>query len=539
MVWAMSGLAGADTFTVTNLNDSGPGSLRKSIADAAAGDTIDFGVTGTIILTSGELTITQDLSIEGPGSGDLAISGNDSSSIFVIGRGTVTIADVTILDGRPGGFGVGGGISNYGTLTLANSTVSGNESQLGGGIYNNEGTVTLDNSTISGNAATDGGGIFNDNGTLALTNSTVGGNRVEGGDGGIFNVGTLTISSSTISDNTADTQGGGIYNATQGATLTLTNSTVSGNIARFGGEAGGIFNEGTLTLTITTISGNEANDGGGIFNVGTVTLTNSPVSANTATKSDGILNGGAMTLSSSTIRENTADSQGGGIYNATQGATLTLTNSTVSGNSAAHGGGIFSEGTATLGNSTVSGNTATDGGGGISNTAFGAAISLVNTILAGNTADSGIDCTGDLTSLGHNLVGSTAGCGFSPATGDLVNVNPMLAPLADNGGPNFTQAVLPGGPAFDAGDDEACTDTDQRGVTRPQGVACDIGAYEAIVGVELLVPEDVNRDGEVNTTDLTFILENWSVTGHPRADLSRDGLVDIWDLAMVARYIGK
>ena len=302
------------------------------------------------------------------------------------------------------------------------------------------------------------------------------------------------------------------------------------------GEGGGINNAGTLTLTNSTVRDNTALAGGGIFNQGTLTLTNSTVSGNAAPGGGGIHNLGTLFLNRSTISDNTALA-GGGIFNDVDGE-LTITNSTVGDNTAQAGGGIWNQGTVALGNSTLSGNSA-EGGGGISNATFGVAISLVNTVLAGNTADSGLDCAGDLTSLGHNLVGSTTGCGFNPATGDLVNVDPMLGPLADNGGPNFTHALLPGSPAIDAGDNEPCTHTDQRGIPRPQGAACDIGAYEAVVGVELPVPEDVNRDGEISTTDLMFVLENWGVTGHPRADVSGDEIVDILDLVGVARNFGK
>ena len=163
MVWAMGGSAGADTFTVTNLNDSGPGSLRKSIADAAAGDTITFNVTGTIILTAGQLTINKDLTIEGSGSGDLSISGNNISRVFVITSGNnVTISDVTIQDVYS--FARGGGIFNEGTLTLTSSTINDNSAGIdGGGILNvpaseprpgrllPAGTVTLTNTFIANN----------------------------------------------------------------------------------------------------------------------------------------------------------------------------------------------------------------------------------------------------------------------------------------------------------------------------------------------------------------------------------------------------
>jgi hypothetical protein len=197
-----------------------------------------------------------------------------------------------------------------------------------------------------------------------------------------------------------------------------------------------------------------------------------------------------VTLTHSTISGNSAFlGGGGGIFNGD--GPLTLTNSTVSGNSVGlSGGGIFNrDGTLTLTHSTVSENVAgaADGGGG-GIFSIGGLVTLAHTVVAGNTTESDSDCSGSLTSLGHNLVGEGTGCP-SDGPGDLT-VNPaevfatVLDPLENNGGPTQTQALLPGSPAIDAGA-PVCTDadglpltTDQRGVTRPQGVACDIGAYE-------------------------------------------------------------
>ena len=129
----------------------------------------------------------------------------------------------------------------------------------------------------------------------------------------------------------------------------------------------------------------------------------------------------------------------------------------------------------TISNTTINNNTASSSGGGIHN--LGAA-NLVNTIVSGNTALTGPDCTGALTSLGHNLIGDTTGCGFTGVVGDQTGVDPLLGPLQNNGGPTWTHALNPGSPAIDAGDDTVTPSTDQRGVPRPQGSASDIGAYE-------------------------------------------------------------
>jgi hypothetical protein len=156
------------------------------------------------------------------------------------------------------------------TAELRGMTVTGGRAHDGGGIHNDKNaTLTLTNSTVSGNAAEDdGGGIYN-SGTLTLTNSTVSGNTADDTDpsgGGIYNnSGTATLTNSTVSENTAK-YGGGIFNAH--ATMMLTNSTVSGNRGPF---AAGLYNWGTLTLTHSTVSGNDYHT---IYNTDALTITN-------------------------------------------------------------------------------------------------------------------------------------------------------------------------------------------------------------------------------------------------------------------------
>jgi predicted outer membrane repeat protein len=180
----------------------------------------------------------------------------------------------------------------------------------------------------------------------------------------------------------------------------------------------------------------------------------------------------------STFSGNTAGGGGGGI--GSFGASITITNSTFSGNTALNnsGGGISAD-ILTVTNSTIASNTSNTIGGGISS---GSTTTLKNTIIANNQ---GSDCFGAITSQGYNLA-SDGTCNLTAST-DLPTTEPMLGPLQDNGGPTFTQALLPGSPAIDAGGDCPPPPTDQRGVSRPQGTACDIGAFEVEVEVNLKI----------------------------------------------------
>src|SRR5207244_2529595 len=133
--------------------------LRDAIAKAASGDTITFSVTGKIYLDSGELVITKNLTINGPGAAQLTISGINKSRGFNISSGfTVALSGLKIANGNPGGTQFGGGIYNKGTLTITNSTLSSNSAFIGGGIYNdNTATLTITASTLSDNKS---GGIY-------------------------------------------------------------------------------------------------------------------------------------------------------------------------------------------------------------------------------------------------------------------------------------------------------------------------------------------------------------------------------------------
>lgn len=271
------------------------------------------------------------------------------------------------------------------------------------------------------------------------------------------------ISHITITNgNSGGIAGGGIRIA-EACSVTLANSIISHNV---GGIGGGINNVGSLTMTDVTIDSNFAAEwGGGISNTGNMLIHNSTVSGNTAVIGGGILNAvsifsdghrqaGTTVLENVTLSGNSASDSGGGIAsggtnfnNEVFPTSLVLTNCTIMNNSASIGGGLFY--------------------------VFGTTIAR-NTIIA--TSSSGGNCNSIITSLGHNLESSNT-CGFT-SLGDIINSNPLVGVLADNGGFTQTHALLSGSPAIDAADPANFPSFDQRGVTRPQGAAPDIGAYE-------------------------------------------------------------
>jgi hypothetical protein len=296
------------------------------------------------------------------------------------------------------------------------------------------------------------------------------------GSGGtrVFDVQTeASISQLTITHGHADPTGGGIQ-VESGGSLTLSNSTVSANIATgssTNGSGGGIYNAGTLDASGATITGNTA-----------TTLTANPVLLG----------------------------MGGGIYNA--GSSLTLRNDTIDGNSAGgslplgNGGGLATNAAAspTLTNVTLTRNRTGFGGTG-SNlfTAAGSASPTVhNTIVAQGTG-AAANCSAPAQSTGNNLEDANS-CSFNAAGDRPGTTSPGLGPLADNGGPTDTRALLAGSPAIDAGSNTNCPATDQRGLARPQGPSCDIGAYELAVGSAIIPPSHTTLPSSPSVPGATF-----------------------------------
>jgi hypothetical protein len=393
--------------------------LKLSNGNFGVTDSIQFdaGLSGgTVLLTRGELTITDSVTITGLGdellavdasgndptpnesNGDgsrvmailasgstvhiegLTITGadtpNDGGGIFATGA-ALTIVDCTIT-GNAAALGRGGGLfKNYGyDLTITGSTISGNSARYSGGGIVSYGNVAITSSRISNNSTKydRGGGIAHASGRLTITDSAITGNSA--GVGGSWGGGIsahfgseLNVTRSTISDNSAGI-GGGIY-AIYVSTLNVTDCTISGNSA-LNGSGGGIFHRNNnLRVAGSTISGNSAaNAGGGIWAQANVDITTSTISDNTSSGDSGHGGGvftglGQTTIALSTISRNRANGNGGGI-NVAAGGLLTLSGSTIDGNQAnGNGGGMFAPLVgAEITNCTISGNFATNGSGG-------------------------------------------------------------------------------------------------------------------------------------------------------------------------------
>lgn len=307
------------------------------------------------------------------------------------------------------------------------------------------------------------------------------GNAADGG--GIRNEGTLIASNVVVTGNVASSTGGGIYNA---GTLTMMNGKIAGNQVANGGIAGGgIENTGTLFLSDTVIEYNKgAIYGGGMENFGgQASLVRVIIRKNEASSGAGIENGsgGTLVVEASAIVENAASNQGGGINNS---GALVLRNVTLSGNSLLAGPGTglqnASGGSASLSfvsivSNTIRNTSAADASG---LSAVGSTVALTATVIAYNAARNCYASSGGVfQSLNYN-VSSDAHCSFLTQSQDASNVNPKLASLNFGGG-TYTHLPLQGSPLLDVVDPAVCLSTDQRGVARPQGAKCDIGAHEA------------------------------------------------------------
>jgi hypothetical protein len=455
------------TIPVTScLDDADPGTLRNVLAGASEGDTVDLSklTCSTITLTQGAIDTSAlsehqlyDVTLQGPGRDALTIEAAGQSQVLVVGgfssdKGTFTASDLTIANGTYDG-------------SLA-ACIEG----FGGAVALNRVSVT--NCHASGGYPVVFGGAV-DVTTLLMTDSSI----------------TNSSSSGTGAANTA--VGAGAYASD---VAVLVNSVVSGNVlsapmaATDGGYhtlGGGLYVRGDLTLTDSTISGNSIE--------ATADGQNAP--------GGGVYVRGIATISGSTIDGNIADGDGGGLFKAifsvygepgppNPPTTLTITNSTISGNSAARGGGIATSRPLYLANSTVAFNTGVIGGGGVMFLLAGiedsggtldtqSAIIAVNSVgdAPAFAADLGADAALSVTGADNLIIDADAAIALPTGT---IAADPLLLPLADNGGPTRTHALVPASPAVDAGNNAAALEFDQRGAGFPRvsGARADIGAVE-------------------------------------------------------------
>jgi CSLREA domain-containing protein len=513
----LAGRAAAATIAVTTTADEldadGNCSLREAIraanldvavdacpAGAGADEVVVPAGTYTLAIAgiaedgglTGDLDVTADLTITGAGAGTTIIDGGGLDRVFHVdprGDGiAVTIRGVTIQNGR--GVGV--------SFTRAD----------GAGV-------------LLGSTQTIYGGLI-PSGSLTIADSVIRGNSTPGQGGGVANrVGTLTVVDTTIRDNTAST-GGGIFNE-QSSTTHLIRSAVRDN----------------------TVAGQFSNGGGGICSFGDeLTLVDSTVSGNVVRSEIGTNGGGIAVIAGD----------------------LHLRNATVSGNrtepprGGSAGGGIYfqSTGASTISSSTITDNAATGtagagvGGGGIARyPGIRGSVVLSNTIVAGNRAivggapAAGPDCASDagrMQSAGYNLIGNGVDCNFAQTATDRVGttaspIDPQLGPLADNGGPTQTHALLADSPAIDAANPaapgsggDACPATDQRGIQRLQdgngdGIPrCDIGAFELAEPTAALSVAGIRPAHAGNAGTVTALVYGSGFATGAAVELRRDGL---------------
>lgn len=367
-----------------------------------------------------------------------------------------------------------GGLSGQTPLvTIERSTVSGTDAF---GLIESSAQLTIQGLTLSnGDSGMYSGGAVLASDALSMNNCVVSNNSSGNAGGGISASGQTDIEHSVITGNTAGTAGGGIAsNASTNIyySVVSNNSTLGATASSNGG--GGIFSVTALRLRNTIVVGNtSASAGGGVYSPGIVNAIDSTISGNTASNGSG---GGVFTSASgvgiggTTVTGNHAEGNGGGI----NGGAVDLTNSTITGNTATGIGGGVAADVLTSSYSTVATNTASGAGGGVN---FATGADSQATIFFGNTPDDLATASSTAMTGQFNLVGvTTAG-----TPGDTISCDPLLAALADNGGPTQTMALQTGSCAIDAASSTPAETIDQRGYSRPAVVAtnADIGAYEA------------------------------------------------------------
>ena len=444
----------AETIKVKNQKDSGKGSLRKALADAEDGDRVKVPA-GLYKLKTGALVIDTDIEVIGAGSKNTVLDGQKDSNVVSVGM-------------------------TAGPVELAKLAITGGKSPQAAGILN-LGDLTLNRVLVTKNLATIGGGGIATGGTLRVVRTEITRNKVKNTTGRSFGAGismdsgtgTLTIERSSITKNKSistvdDAFAGGIYfGAGEDATdLVIDRSSIAGNVATGAGRGygGAIFFQNSvsggavvnLQIIRSTISGNRALGDGDLGLGGGVYFA--PVATGASSSS-------SFVLENSTVANNLAEAEagdgwGGGLIlqpavNTGGSAPQTITNSTIAGNEATGAAGL---------------------GGAIYSEPGSPLPTVANSLVADNAAATGDGCSQELSSLEGNLERGTT-CGFDEPD-DITPSNPKLQKLTDNGGPTQTMALHPNSPAVDSGQTDNCLPVDQRGIGRPEGAFCDIGAFE-------------------------------------------------------------
>lgn len=540
---------------LTTVNTTGGGTITFRCGAAAH----------TVTLSQQKLIDRANVIING--NNLITLNGSRGERHFFVGNGNrLTLQNIKLRNGTPAGSG--GAIEiNESTVILSGVELSNNNAgTIGGAIYcfGTGAGVAIVNSLIANNRAADSGGaLYNSGCPVNISSSKFINNRAANAGGAIYNAdfGTLDMGGALLQDNEA-MDGPGLYNAVD-ATAYLGGVDFYSNS---GGYGGGVENSGTFDITDSLFRENSVTgSGGGLWNLGgSVNITRTTFRQNRAYEGAGINSYGShLAVDYANLTDNISSGSGGGLYHG--GGTAFLRNLTISGNQAVTGGGIdqSSDGNLTVTNATIANNRASRVGGGMyhysryavltnvtmaDNTApvgsaihedsprnvnFPGVVQLVNSVVFGSANN----CDGGLfTSLGNNLSKGT--CNALTAVTDIRNYAGALnlGALAFNGGsyPMKTMRPTLGSPLIDAGNNGYCLATDQNGATRPQGSACDIGAYEF---KEALKNETLKNGGFNLYGSLPKIPDNWRATLFGASD-GKDTLVKREGVAAV-KIVGQ
>ena len=557
--------------TVTNCSEA---SLRSALQ---GGGVVSFACDGTITLAN-PLTITTTTTFDAVGHA-VTLSGGNTVRVFnMFPAPVLTLRGLTIVNGRStngAGIYVSGGTANLIGVTFSNNVAHGElipgrpsvSSGQGGGIFILSGTVNLTNCVFVDNTAQgntngnggvvrssdgEGGAVFNGgvlnasqclfskNAAAGTQPDAVGQSGSLGRGGAIYNQGTISIVATTFTDNSASGGagasapqsfgptpassggnggfggGGAIFHTTNA--LNLSTCTFARNSA-FGGSggAGGRWSGGMLFPSAPGNAGKGGDSAGGaVFaQAGIINATNTTFYANQARGGFGGVGGRTDTCNADGGLGGMGGNGSGGAIDLSaavfQGIHVTAANNAaVAGSGGPNGAGLNCAGNTYLLGNGLNGLAA---GGGLANS--NGLVLFANSVLGQNSPE---NCAAAVLDGGGNVSSDASGA-FTNAS-SLINTDPLLGPLSDHGGPTLTMALLPGSVAIDRGASEICPPTDQRGVVRPLGLACDSGAYEADQSAvvrcdEQLLQTAVNQGGAVQLNcDGIYALSNTLTISH-------------------------